>query len=232
MGTAPDGRRLQYYGRRRGRPLRKRRAGLLETRLPELEIALPPVGGMLDPAHLFPVPVADLWLEIGFGHGEHLAAVAADNPDTGVLGCEPFLNGITNLLRLVEDAGIRTVRIFPDDARLLMDALPDACLGRAFLLFPDPWPKTRHRDRRFIGPANLDRLARLLRPGAELRLASDHPALIRWMLWHTRRHPAFTWLARRPADWRARPPDWPESRYERKALDAGIRPVFLRFERV
>jgi len=230
MGIEPDESRLQFYGRRRGRPLRKRKAGLLETKLPDLEVRLP-ANGCLAPATLFPLPFDDLWLEVGFGHGEHLAAAAAANPSTGFLGCEPFLNGIANLLQLVEDKGLRNVRIFPDDARLLMDALPDACLGRAYILFPDPWPKVRHWNRRIINPDNLNRLSRLLRSGAELRLASDHMGMVRWMLWQVRRHPGFTWLARHPADWRQRPADWPESRYERKAL-AGNQPVFLQFRKI
>lgn len=211
--------------------MHKRKAELVETRLPELEIHRPPAGGLVEPATLFSFVPTDFWLEIGFGHGEHLAAVAADNPCVGVLGCEPFLNGTAHLLQLVEDEDLRNVRIFPDDARLLMDGLPDACLGRVFLLFPDPWPKLRHHGRRFINPDNLDRLARLLRRGGELRLASDHMGMVRWMLWHVRRHPAFAWLAQSANDWRRRPPDWPESRYERKKL-ASDRPVFLRFERV
>ncbi len=227
--TAPQ-QRMILYGRRRGRPLRKQRSGLLETLLPRLEVALPETG-RLDPASLFDRPVRDVWFEVGFGGGEHLAAQAAANPDIGFIGCEPFINGVASLLQHVEVLGLTNVRVVPDDARPILDALPDACIGRAFVLFPDPWPKARHAFRRFIGPDNLPRLARVLKDGAELRLATDDRQLSRWMLEHTWRHPDFAWTAQGADDWRVRPADWPETRYERKAIEAGRRPVFLRFRR-
>ncbi|CAK0772745.1 tRNA (guanine-N(7)-)-methyltransferase [Azospirillaceae bacterium] len=222
---------LRVYGRRHGRKLRQQRASLLEEALPRYRAATPSVGQTLDPRTLFDEPVDDVWLEVGFGNGEHLAAQAVINPNIGMIGCEPFINGVSALLKQIEAEGIRTIRIVPDDARPVIDALPDASIGRCFVLFPDPWPKTRHQERRFIGPKNLQRLARVLRPGAELRLASDDPGLIRWMLDQTWRHPDFVWLARRPDDWRRRPDDWPSSRYEQKAIEALRTPVFLRFQR-
>lgn len=231
MTDAPTGRRETLYGRRRGRTLRRHRADLLTTLLPRLRLDPPEPGGRIEPAALFPHPVTDVWLEVGFGGGEHLAAHAAAHPDIGLIGCEPFVNGVAGLLKLVDDGGLANVRIVPDDARPLLDALPDASVGRCFVLFADPWPKVRHHRRRFIGPENLDRLARVLKPGAELRLASDDIGLVRWMLEHTWRHPAFEWLARGPDDWRRRPPDWPPTRYEEKAIAAGRQPVFLRFRR-
>jgi len=220
-----------FHGRRRGRPLRVARANLMETLLPRLALTTPEPGTILEPASLFPAPVSDVWLEVGFGGGEHLAAQAAAHGDVGLIGCEPFLNGVSSLLGQVERLGLSNVRILADDSRPLIDALPEASIGRAFVLFGDPWPKRRHQERRFIGPANLARLARVLKPGAELRLASDEPGLIRWMLEHTWSHPAFEWLARQADDWRVRGADWPPTRYEQKALEAGRRPVFLRFRR-
>lgn len=222
--------RLILYGRRRGRPLRKQRTGLLQTLLPRLELTVP-AGGRLDPAAVFDRPVRDVWFEVGFGGGEHLAAQAEANPDVGFIGCEPFVNGVASLLQHVEARGLGNIRIVPDDARPVLDALPDASVGRAFVLFPDPWPKARHAFRRFIGPDNLPRLARVLKDGAELRLATDDRQLSRWMLEHAWRHPDFAWTAQGPEDWRARPADWPQTRYEQKALLAGRRPVFLRFRR-
>lgn len=222
--------RMILYGRRRGRPLRKQRSGLLETLLPRLQVTVPETG-RLDPAALFNRSVRGVWFEVGFGGGEHLAAQAAANPDVGIIGCEPFINGVAGLLQHVEAGGLENVRIVPDDARPILDALPDACIDRAFVLFPDPWPKVRHAFRRFIGPGNLPRLSRILKDGAELRLATDDRQLSRWMLEHTWRHPDFAWTAEGPEDWRVRPADWPETRYERKALEAGRQPVFLRFRR-
>lgn len=223
----PAARRL--YGRRQGRKLRTGQAALLDEVLPRLRIALPDPPATLDPAALFPRPVDDLWLEIGFGGGEHLSWQADRNRNVGLIGCEPFINGISTLLRDVEALGLDNVRIHPDDARPLIEALPDGSVGRAFLLFADPWPKARHHKRRFIQPDTLDALARIMRGGAELRLASDNPGLVDWMLFHTRRHPAFRWTAERPADWRTRPADWPATRYEKKRLH-GV-PAFLRFVR-
>jgi tRNA (guanine-N7-)-methyltransferase len=226
--TMPADRR--FYGRRKGRPLRKGQQHLIDTLLPQLAIALP-ASGKLDPRSLFPGKTGRIWLEIGFGGGEHLAEQARAHPDVGLIGCEVFLNGIATLLAQVFALGLGNVRIHPEDARDLLDALPDACLDRVFLLFPDPWPKRRHADRRFIQRNNLDLLARLMKPGAEFRVASDDPVYIGWALAHLARHPAFVWTAQGPGDWRARPADWPGTRYESKALREGRRPVFLRFTR-
>jgi tRNA (guanine-N7-)-methyltransferase len=217
----------RFYGRRKGRPLRKGQQQLIDTLLPRIGIMLPAAGG-IDPRALFARPRA-VWLEIGFGGGEHLAQQARSNPDVGIIGCEVFLNGIATLLAQAGDLG--NVRVYPEDARDLLDALPDACLDRVFLLFPDPWPKRRHAARRFIQPANLDALARLMKPGAEFRFASDDPTYIAWGLAHLVRHPAFQWTAERPQDWRARTADWPQTRYESKALREGREPAFFRFIR-
>ncbi|MCW2244971.1 tRNA (guanine-N7-)-methyltransferase [Azospirillum fermentarium] len=222
----------RLYGRRKGRPLRKHKSGLLETLLPALSLPVPQPGERVDPHSVFPRPVDDVWLEVGFGSGHHLAWQAKHNPTVGVIGCEPFVNGVAGLLAMVDRDGLEdTVRILPDDARPLLDALPDASIGRAFVLFADPWPKKRHWDRRFIGPDNLPKLARVLKDGAELRLASDDMSLLRWMLEHTVKSPDFEWTARVPSDWRIRPADWPPTRYEEKAIVAGRKPVFLRFVR-
>jgi tRNA (guanine-N7-)-methyltransferase len=190
-----------------------------------------PERGRLDPRRLFPTPPADLWLEIGFGAGEHLAQQAAAHPEIGFLGAEVFENGVVKLLAEVQRRRLGNLRILVDDARLLLAALPDACLGRVFILFPDPWPKARHHKRRMLSPATLDGLARTMKDGAELRLATDDVGYLRAMLELVPTHPAFAWLARGPADWRQRPGDWPATRYEGKAVVAGRIPHFLRFAR-
>ncbi|MGH6894073.1 MAG: tRNA (guanine(46)-N(7))-methyltransferase TrmB [Dongiaceae bacterium] len=226
--TIPEERR--FFGRRKGRRLRRGQQALIDTLLPRLAIALPE-SGRLDPHALFPGAPDRIWLEIGCGGGEHLAEQARTHPAVGLIGCEVFLNGIAALLTQVSALGLGNVRIHPEDARDLLDALPDASLDRVFLLFPDPWPKRRHADRRFIQPSNLDLLARLMKSGAEFRIASDDPTYIGWALAHLVRHPGFAWTAERPGDWRSRTPDWPATRYEAKALREGRRPVFLRFLR-
>ncbi|KJV10591.1 tRNA (guanine-N7)-methyltransferase [Elstera litoralis] len=221
----------RVYGRRFGRKLRDSQKELLAEVMPKVRVPVLEPGARLDPARLFETPKRDFWLEIGFGGGEHLVWQADQNPDVGLIGAEPFLNGVVSGLGHIHREQVTNVRVWPDDARPLMDALPDGCLGRAFILFPDPWPKKRHNSRRFVQKENLDSLARLLRPGAELRMASDDQDYVAWMLAETTPHPAFAWLAEGPSDWRERPRDWPATRYEEKARAKGIHPSFLRFQR-
>jgi len=224
--------RRTLHGRRRGKKLRAGQQSLLDTLLPRLALALPVDPEKLDLAKLFGgrLPPAGVWLEVGFGAGEHLVWQAEQNPDIGLIGCEPYLNGTAKCLAHIERTGVTNVRLLADDARLLMAALPDRSLSRAFVLFPDPWPKTRHHKRRFVQRATLDRLAELMIAGAELRLATDDPSYLPWMIERACTHPAFEWLAERPADWRSRPADWPATRYERKEL-AGT-PTFLWLRRL
>lgn len=220
----------KLYGRRVGRPLRAGLQRLIEEELPPRAVHLPETSGAtLDPYRLFVQPPEQVWLEIGFGGGEHLAEQAAAHPQVGFIGAEYFRNGIAALLRACLDRDLDNVRILEDDARLLLDHLPADCLDRAVLLFPDPWPKTRHHKRRFIQRETLDKLANILKPGALFRLASDDPGYQVWMLRHLQDHPAFEWSARRPQDWRRRPDDWPGTRYEQKAIAAGRQPIFLEF---
>lgn len=221
----------RFHGRRRGRRLRPGQERLLSEYLPQLTVALPDGDGPVDPAGWFPDSVRDVWLEIGFGAGEHLAWQAVQNPDIGCLGAEPYLNGVARLLAAIAEAGISNVRLHPDDVRPLLDRLPDATIGRAFILFPDPWPKVRHHKRRIINRAMLDTLARLLRDGAELRIATDDQDYLVWIIRHLQAHPDFTWLAIRADDWRRRPPDWPDTRYEDKNRSGGPGPTFLRYRR-
>jgi tRNA (guanine-N7-)-methyltransferase len=217
------------YGRRRGRPLRPGRRALIGELLPQLKVSLP-VCGKLDLETLFGMP-RPVRLEIGFGGGEHLARQAETHREIGFLGCEVFENGIAKLLAEIDSRRLANIRIFADDARLLAAALPAASVDRVFILFPDPWPKARHRKRRLISCETLDQLARIMPGGAELRLATDDADYLCGMLDHVTGHPAFEWLARRPADWRERPADWPATRYEEKARAAGRTPFFLRIAR-
>jgi tRNA (guanine-N7-)-methyltransferase len=182
---------------------------------------------------LFGTEERSIWVEIGFGAGEHLAIQAQRRPEIGFIGCEVFENGIAKLLALIQrsGSGIDNIRIFADDARLLIAALPAASVDRIFILFPDPWPKRRHEGRRIVSREMLDASARVMADGAELRLATDDHDLLSWMLERAVDHPALEWLASRPCDWRERPPEWPPTRYEEKAQAAGRRSVFLRFRR-
>jgi tRNA (guanine-N7-)-methyltransferase len=222
-----EDRLIHSFGRRRGRKLRAGRAALLDTLLPALRVELPDDGAPVDPARVFATPPREVWLEIGFGGGEHLAWQAAANPDIGLIGCEPYENGVVALLGHVRDGGLGNVRIWPDDARALLERLAPGSVARAFVLFPDPWPKARHHKRRLIQAPFLDLLAAALRPGAELRIATDHAAYLDWILERAPSHPGFV-LARRMD---ARPDDWPQTRYEAWSVSEGRRPAYLRFVR-
>ena len=190
-----------------------------------------PDKGPLDPGGLFARPVDDVWLEIGFGGGEHLAWQAKARPAVGLIGAEPFVDGVARLLALLEADRLDNVRILRGDVRPLLDVLAPRSLGRVFVLFPDPWPKVRHHKRRIVSPPVLDRLAVLMKPGAELRIATDHPDYLCWILRHVRAHPAFAWRVTGPDDWRRRPADWPGTRYEAKAADEGRISTYLTFLR-
>ena len=219
------------FGRRQGRKLRRGRRELQETLLPRLRLTPPADDSCIDLASAFGDPAGEVWLEIGFGAGEHLAAQAAAHPDVAMIGCEFFINGVASLLSQIDGRGLANIRVFDDDACLLLGALPEASISHAFVLFADPWPKKRHHKRRFISPRNLDALARLLKDGAELYFASDHMGYIRWTLEHVIANDSFIWPATGPRDWRQRPESVFETRYEAKALARGETCVYLRFIR-
>jgi tRNA (guanine-N7-)-methyltransferase len=173
--------------------------------------------------------IEDVWLEVGFGAGEHLLWQAQQNPNIGLIGAEPYESGVAKLLSRIPD-GARNIRLHEGDARDIIEALPDSSIGRFFILFPDPWPKTRHHKRRFIQMEMLDQLARILKPGAELRFATDDKSYLPYALERLMAHPKFTWTAETIADWTSRPADWPQTRYEAKAIKGP--PTFLRFVRL
>jgi tRNA (guanine-N7-)-methyltransferase len=229
----------KLFGRRKGWKLGPHQQGLMETLLPAITIH--PRAG-LDPRLYFEVEpshpqggggfdVRDVWLEVGFGGGEHLVWQAEHHPDIGMIGAEPFVAGVAKLLSKIAAASrCENIRIHPGDAADVIDALPDASIGRVFVLFPDPWPKRRHHKRRFLQTEMLDGLARVMRKGAELRVATDDAGYLAWALERATAHPSFRWIAQSPADWRARPADWPPTRYEEKALHG--RPYYLAFIRL
>jgi tRNA (guanine-N7-)-methyltransferase len=204
---------------------------LIQTLLPRL--ALSPEPGRAAGEYFSPT-VQDVWLEIGFGAGEHLAWQAENNPQIGIIGVEPYVAGQAKLLtKLSSLSPIESnIRLYTEDARDVIAALPDASLSRIFILFPDPWPKTRHHKRRFIQTEMLNRFARVMKQGAELRFATDDPGYLVWALERLSAHAAFRWLAHSAADWRARPSDWPQTRYEAKAIGAARACTYLRFARV
>jgi tRNA (guanine-N7-)-methyltransferase len=220
----------KFFGRRAGQSLRRNHTRLVAELLPQLRV--PDRAAVLaNPLSLFPHSVREVWLEVGFGGGEHLAWQAARNPDVGLLGAEPFINGVAKLLSQVEEQQLSNVRILDNDVRPRLPQIGDGTISRAFLLFPDPWPKSRHHKRRFVNQSNLCQLHRILRPGAEFRVASDIDDYIRWTLREVTRHGGFEWTAEQPDDWRRRPDDWPQTRYEAKAVIQGRASAYLSFRR-
>jgi tRNA (guanine-N7-)-methyltransferase len=213
---------LRSFGRRRGRKLSPRQATLLAEMLPRVAF---------DAAMPIKRPERPLWLEIGFGGGEHLIHQAAANPAVDVIGCEPFEDGVVKVLTAMVERHLGNITLHMDDAREVLRALPAASIERAFVLFPDPWPKRKHQKRRLVSVALLGELARVMKPGAMLRIGTDIEDYARTMLMAFQQVPAFRWTARGPQDWQIRPDDWPMTRYEEKAVREGRRSAYLLFER-
>jgi tRNA (guanine-N7-)-methyltransferase len=221
---------LRSFGRRRGRRLSDRQARLWRELLPRVAVT-EETPELSQPERLFGVPVRTVWLEIGFGAGEHLLWQAEHHPDAGILGCEPYQAGVSKVLAALERRQSGNLRLYSDDARSLLRRLPAACLARVFVLFPDPWPKRRHWKRRLLSEATLAELARVMQPAADLRVATDIADYAEWILLAVRRQGSFRWTAEGAADWRQRGEDWPPTRYEAKAKSAGRRCSYFRFQR-
>ncbi len=220
-----------FFGRRRGKALRERAREVHARRLPELALDLS-APAPADLTGLFAAPVADVRLEIGFGGGEHLHHEASRFPETGFIGVEPFVNGMAKFLQSFDTAPLANIRLHDDDATVLLDWLPAGAISGIDLLYPDPWPKKKHWKRRFVSKVNLDRFARVLKPGGRFCFASDIDTYVNWTLLHCRAHPAFEWRASSAEDWRAPYEGWPGTRYEAKAIREGRTPAYLTFTRV
>lgn len=225
------GRELRSFGRKRGRKLSARQQTLQREALPRLALDLKERA----PERAEDIfsqgggKVGDVWLEIGFGGAEHLIYQASANPGVGLIGCEPFEEGVVKALTAIEEKGLRNVRLYADDVRHVLRWLPAGSLGRVFMLYPDPWPKKRHEKRRLFSVELLDLLAQAMKGGAELRVATDSGDYARTVLACIARRSAFHWLADTPADWRERTLDWPQTRYEAKAIREGRISYYLRF---
>jgi len=223
-----------FYGRFKGKHLRPSQEAYLDEDLARLSPGAVgweenPDRNPIDPNALFGTD--DIWLEIGFGGGEHMIHQAQANPRIGFIGCEPYINGVAMLLGKIRKAGTGNIAIYPGDVRDMFDVLPAQSIARAFLLYPDPWPKKRHHRRRFVTPEHLEPLAHVLRPGAIFRVATDIPDYVRQTLETVPKH-GFEWLCEGPSDWREPWGDWISTRYEQKALREGRRPHYLTFRRI
>lgn len=217
------------HGRRRGKKLRTYHSQLIAAALPRLALDLGEA--ITDAAALFPHRPTDVWLEIGFGGGEHLAALALEKTEAGIIGCEAFHNGMAKALALIDANPPGNIRLYEGDAGLVIDALPKQSLAGVYLLYPDPWPKRRQHKRRFLSDAMLSRLARVMRPGAELRFATDIDHNAGWTLARVLRSPDFSWAPQSASDWQMSWKGWTGTRYEAKALLEGRKPAYFTFRK-
>ncbi len=240
---------ISSFGRRRGRSLPAHKLKLAEELLPLIQIEMPQTQiqnlatvfasvaksaeSSIDPALWLCHPQDDtiyraFHLEIGFGAGEHLAAMAAANPDIGYIGCDPFFNGVGNLLVMIEEQTLSNIRLFVDDVRLLLPFLPAQSIAHIDILFPDPWPKPRHHKRRLVNQELLSQLATLQPAGATLLLATDHVDYGAWMLEHVLAHADYDWSSQSHADWENPPDNWVQTRYQHKTTLQGRKPLFIK----
>ncbi len=219
-----------FFGRRKGKPLRERQAEALESLLPELRLDLQKQAPA-DIKQIFPIAVDKVRLEIGFGGGEHLLHRAQEEPTTGFIGVEPFVNSMAKLLSRVDELRLRNIRVYNDDATEVLDWLPSESIDQIDLLYPDPWPKRKHWKRRFVSQVNLKRFHRVLKPGGLFCFASDIDTYVNWTLIHCRDHGGFEWQAHQSSDWLTPFPGWPGTRYENKARREGRSSAFLTFRK-
>ncbi len=224
----------RVFGRRIGRPLNAFRQSLLDNVLPRYAISenILTEKADLDPASLFEKKFAEHWMEIGFGNGEHLAALLRAHPDKGFLGAEPFINGMTSLLKDIAEERPQNLRLLMEDAMKIVHSLKDRTLARLYILNPDPWPKKRHHKRRIINSGNLDAFSRVLKPGGMLIMATDVADLADWMIEHASAHPDFEWDAGNRADCTVMPAGWLlTTRYADKGIKAGRTEKYLLFKK-
>jgi tRNA (guanine-N7-)-methyltransferase len=219
-----------FFGRRKGRPLRPRQASLIDDLLPRLAVNLAD-SAPADLRPLFPQGTSDVRLEIGFGGGEHMVDAARAQPNVGFIGVEPFVNGMAKALAAIEATGLANIRLHFGDALDVLDWLPAASLGRVDLIYPDPWPKRRHWKRRFVQDRTIAEIARIVRPGGELRFVTDVADYAAWTLERLLRSPEFAWTAECAADWQLPWDGFMTTRYEAKAMRARRVPCYLIFRR-
>lgn len=234
----------KFFGRRKGRVVRKAKMFLLENMLPQMRVS---AAADFVRGTLFSEDRREICLEIGFGDGQHLFGQAERNPQNGYVGVEVFKNGVANLLTLISgvkegdklperidirDYKVQNIRVFDDDVRLLFECIPDGFFDKVFLLFPDPWPKKKHAERRFVNPDNLKEVARILKKGGLFRVATDHPVYKRHVLRTMHTCKDFAWTAKCGEDWKYEPADWVKTKYQMKALREGRRPVWFDYQKV
>jgi tRNA (guanine-N7-)-methyltransferase len=221
------------YGRRKSRPLNSGRKEAMDFLYPKLKIqqSFLTENKSLSPIDIFDTEKPSLWIEIGFGNGEHLAELMIQEPDNLYIGAEPFINGMASFLTKIKEQELKNIKVLMDDAMMLIRSLKDNCVDGIYILNPDPWPKKRHHKRRIINHQNLDEIARVLKPKGKLILTTDVDDLAEWMITHTSSHPSFKWRAEKADDWRTPPENWIKTRYEIKGEKAGRKQTYLLFNK-
>jgi tRNA (guanine-N7-)-methyltransferase len=224
--------RKRLYGRKSGRPLRIERQTAYDDLMPMKSIThdFLSENANQDPQGLFQSPKSSIWMEIGFGNGDHLYDLMSRHHDVGFMGVEPYLNGMAHFLKLAQDTDAE-YRVLQDDALLLVRSLKEDCLERLYILNPDPWPKARHHKRRIVNPENLDQYARILKSGGRLIMTTDVEELAEWMRDHALNHPDFMWEEKSCENWEIPPAGWVETRYEKKGKAAGRTQRYMIFIR-
>lgn len=215
------------FGRQKSKKLSPRQQRLVDDLLPKLKIDPDQGTGELKQW----CKAKPIWLEIGFGGGEHLKTMAACHKDVNFIGCEPFLNGIAKLLVAIEEQQLENIRIYDNDARHILNILEPESLDRVYILYPDPWPKKRHRKRRFVTSENLKLIAKVMKPGADLIIASDIEDYIKTSLMALEQCNQFNWAENSKNHLRTPPTGWPSTRYEQKALREGRTPTYLKLKK-
>lgn len=228
-----DHKKRSLFGRRQGRALKGDRADAMQTIFPKLKLdeTILTEKHTLSPENLLGKNYDSYWLEIGFGHGERLAALAQQNPKTGYLGAEPFVNGMAAFVKDMDTPLLENVKVLMDDGMILANSIKPSSLDGIYILNPDPWHKTRHHKRRIINHKNLDIFAKILKPKGKLILTTDVEDLANWMLTHTVTHTQFKWLANYKQDWSSAPDDWVTTRYETKGAKGAKKMAYLHFEK-
>ena len=211
----------KFYGRIKGVRLSDRQSKLVQSLLPDVR---------LDLKQPMPTGQETVWLEIGFGGGEHLASQAINNPQTAFIGAEPFVNGVAKLLVSIEENKIKNLAVHDGDVRDLLPKIPDNSLSRLFLLYPDPWHKQRHHKRRMVNDDTIAHFHRMLKPGAVFRFASDIEDYVYWTVAAIKKHGGFEFSGKTVEDWRQPPDDWHRTRYEAKAIREGRTPCYISFK--
>lgn len=220
----------RLFGRKKGYPIKQEKKKKFDYIFPKLNLNLESVKNK-DIFSKFPSTADTFFLEVGFGSGEHVKWQLENNPKTGIFCCEPYINGVANLISSLKEKYYNRIRIMMDDAELLLDTLPEKSISKIFILFPDPWNKKKHFKRRFINEKTISKMSKVMKDDGEIRISTDSSSYVAWILHHFLNSNEFVWEAKSKKDFLCKPLDWVQTRYEKKAISSGKIPIFLIFKK-